>query len=75
MPSEEDHGISNFGAPVGCNIGASGARELAPITIWRQQYTSEAFQRLTAEHGVTFTISRSGNVWDKAANDWHVVVR
>ena len=31
------------------------------------QYTSEAFQRLMAEHGVTCSISRSGNVWDNAA--------
>ena len=31
------------------------------------QYTSEAFQRLMAEHGVTCSMSRSGNVWDNAA--------
>jgi putative transposase len=31
------------------------------------QYTSEAFQRLMAEHGVTCSLSRSGNVWDNAA--------
>ncbi|KQT57693.1 transposase [Methylobacterium sp. Leaf456] len=31
------------------------------------QYTSEAFQRLMAEHGVTGSMSRSGNVWDNAA--------
>ena len=31
------------------------------------QYTSEAFQRLLAEHGVTCSLSRSGNVWDNAA--------
>lgn len=30
------------------------------------QYTSEAFQRLMAEHGVTCSLSRSGNVWDNA---------
>ncbi len=29
--------------------------------------TSEAFQRLMAEHGVTCSMSRSGNVWDNAA--------
>jgi putative transposase len=28
---------------------------------------SEAFQRLMAEHGVTCSLSRSGNVWDNAA--------
>jgi putative transposase len=31
------------------------------------QYTSEAFQRLMAEHGVTCSLSRAGNVWDNAA--------
>jgi putative transposase len=31
------------------------------------QYTSEAFQRLMADHGTTCSMSRSGNVWDNAA--------
>jgi putative transposase len=31
------------------------------------QYTSEQFQRLMADHGVVSSMSRSGNVWDKAA--------
>ena len=31
------------------------------------QYTSEPFQRLMADHGVTCSMSRSGNVWDNAA--------
>lgn len=31
------------------------------------QYTSEPFQRLMAEHGITCSMSRSGNVWDNAA--------
>jgi putative transposase len=31
------------------------------------QYTSEPFQRLLANHGVTCSMSRSGNVWDNAA--------
>jgi putative transposase len=31
------------------------------------QYASEALQRLMAEHGVTCSLSRSGNVWDNAA--------
>jgi putative transposase len=31
------------------------------------QYTSEQFQRLIADHGVTCSMSRSGNVWDNAA--------
>src|SRR4026207_269326 len=30
------------------------------------QYTSEPFQRLLADHGVTCSMSRTGNVWDKA---------
>jgi len=31
------------------------------------QYTSEPFQRLMADHGVTCSMSRVGNVWDNAA--------
>jgi putative transposase len=31
------------------------------------QYTSEQFQRLTADHGLVCSMSRSGNVWDNAA--------
>jgi putative transposase len=31
------------------------------------QYTSEQFQQLLREHGVTCSMSRSGNVWDNAA--------
>ena len=31
------------------------------------QYTSEQFQRLIANNGVTCSMSRSGNVWDNAA--------
>ena len=31
------------------------------------QYTSEQFQRLIADNGVTCSMSRSGNVWDNAA--------
>jgi putative transposase len=30
------------------------------------QYTSEQFQRLMADHGVTCSMSRSGKVWDNA---------
>jgi putative transposase len=30
-------------------------------------YTSETFQRLIADHGITCSMSRSGNVWDNAA--------
>jgi putative transposase len=31
------------------------------------QYTSEQFQRLMVDNGVTCSMSRSGNVWDHAA--------
>ncbi|MCG8597551.1 MAG: IS3 family transposase [Kiloniellales bacterium] len=31
------------------------------------QYTSEPFQRLLVDHGITCSMSRSGNVWDNAA--------
>ena len=31
------------------------------------QYTSEQFQRLMADHGITCSMSRSGNVWNNAA--------
>lgn len=31
------------------------------------QYTSEQFQRLMADHAITCSMSRSGNVWDNAA--------
>ncbi|WP_428928012.1 IS3 family transposase [Marinibacterium sp. SX1] len=31
------------------------------------QYTSEPFQRLMDDHGITCSIGRSGNVWDNAA--------
>lgn len=31
------------------------------------QYTSEAFQRLLADHGVDCSMSRSGNCWNNAA--------
>jgi putative transposase len=30
------------------------------------QYTSEQFQRLLVDHGITCSMSRSGNVWDNA---------
>lgn len=31
------------------------------------QYSSEQFQRLMADHGITCSMSRSGNVWDNSA--------
>lgn len=36
------------------------------------QYTSEQFQRLMADHGITCSMSRSGNVWDDAAMEGFV---
>ena len=42
-------------------------RELLHHSDRGSQYTSEAFQRLMGEHGVTCSLSRSGNVWDNAA--------
>ena len=42
-------------------------RELLHHSNRGSQYTSEAFQRLMAEHGVVCSLSRSGNVWDNAA--------
>ena len=31
------------------------------------QYTSEKFRRLMTDNGVTYSLNRSGNVWDNAA--------
>lgn len=31
------------------------------------QYTSEQFQRLLADNGITCSMSRAGNVWDNSA--------
>lgn len=31
------------------------------------QYASEPFQRLLADHGITCSMSRAGNVWDNSA--------
>ena len=42
-------------------------RELLHHSDRGSQYTSDAFQRLMAEHDVTRSLSRSGNVWDNAA--------
>jgi len=33
------------------------------------QYTSEQFQRLMADHRITCSRNRSGNVWDNAATE------
>jgi len=33
------------------------------------QYTSEPFQRLLLDHGITCSMSRAGNVWDNSAKE------
>jgi transposase InsO family protein len=38
-----------------------------PRPVESAQYSSEQFQRLMADHGITCSMSRSGNVWDNAA--------
>jgi putative transposase len=42
-------------------------RELLHHSDQGSQYTSEDFQRLLSDHGVTCSMSRSGNVWDNSA--------
>ncbi len=50
------------------NVRASGRPEaLLHHPDRGSQYTSEPFQRLLADHGVTCSMSRAGNVWDNAA--------
>ena len=44
-----------------------GPKELLHHSDQGSQYTSEAFQRLMTDNGVTCSMSRSGNVWDNAA--------
>lgn len=49
-------------------IGGSGQPDaLLHHSDQGSQYTSEQFQRLMANNGVTCSMSRSGNVWDNAA--------
>ena len=51
---------------VAATHATSRPRELLHHSDRGSQYTSEAFQRLMAEHGVACSLSRSGNVWDNA---------
>ncbi len=37
------------------------------VPVESTQYSSEQFQKLLADHGVTCSMSRSGNVWESAA--------
>ncbi len=41
-------------------------RELMHHSDRGSQYTSEAFARLMTEHGIQYSLSRAGNVWDNA---------
>jgi putative transposase len=43
------------------------AAEVLRRSLESTQYTSEPFQRLLRDLGVTCSMSRSGNVWDNAA--------
>ncbi len=70
-----------FGWSMSDTMTAQLVTDALVMTIWRRgkpdallhhsdqgsQYTSEQFQRLMADNGVTCSMSRSGNVWDNAA--------
>ena len=47
------------------DLGVHGTVLRRPVE--SAQYTSEPFQRLLVDHGVTCSMSRSGNCWDNAA--------
>jgi putative transposase len=69
------------GWSMSANMTAQFVTDALIMAIWRRgkpdallhhsdqgsQYTSEQFQRLMADNGVTCSMSRSGNVWDNAA--------
>ncbi|WP_244509904.1 IS3 family transposase, partial [Rhizobium sp. AC27/96] len=69
------------GWSMSANMTAQLVTDALIMAIWRRgkpdallhhsdqgsQYTSEQFQRLMADHGITCSMSRSGNVWDNAA--------
>ncbi len=50
----------------GTHLGTESS-ELGDGSVEGNQYTSEQFYRLMADHGITCSISRSGNVWENAA--------
>lgn len=70
-----------IGWSMSTNMTAQLVTDALTMAIWRRgkpdallhhsdqgsQYTSEQFQRLMADNGVTCSMSRSGNVWDNAA--------
>jgi len=55
---------SDFRLPVVINTSNSGVLR-RPVE--STQYTSEQFQRLLADNGITCSMSRAGNVWDNSA--------
>lgn len=69
------------GWSMNANMTAQLVTDALIMAIWRRgkpdallhhsdqgsQYTSEQFQRLMADYGITCLMSRSGNVWDNAA--------
>jgi putative transposase len=69
------------GWSMSCRMAAQLVADALVMAIWRRgpatallhhsdqgsQYTSESFQQLLAEHGITCSMSRSGNVWDNSA--------
>lgn len=70
-----------IGWSMSANMTAQLVTDALIMAIWRRgkpdallhhsdqgsQYTSEQFQRLMTDNGVTCSMSRSGNVWDNAA--------
>lgn len=70
-----------IGWSMSTNMTAQLVTDALIMAIWRRgkpdallhhsdqgsQYTSEQFQRLMTDNGVTCSMSRSGNVWDNAA--------
>ena len=69
------------GWSMGAQMTAELVTEALLMAIWRRgrptellhhsdqgsQYASEPFQRLLADHGITCSMSRAGNVWDNSA--------
>jgi putative transposase len=69
------------GWSMNANMTAQLVTDALNMAIWRRgkpdallhhsdqgsQYKSEQFQRLMGDHGITCSMSRSGNVWDNAA--------
>jgi putative transposase len=69
------------GGSMSATMTAQPVADALVMAIWRRgrpkallhhsdqgsQYSSEQFQRLMAGHGITCSMSRSGNVWDNAA--------